>query len=78
MLKRGDNTSINTVSLASGESLELTLTVVKESSVIVVPIETTNPSTEQPTETKPLSTENTTTVQTESVQATTTTVNSAV
>ncbi|WP_370752601.1 carboxypeptidase-like regulatory domain-containing protein [Ruminococcus sp.] len=78
MLKRGDNTSINTVSLASGESLELTLTVVKESSVIVVPIETTNPSTEQPTETKPLSTENTTTVQTESVQATTTKVNSAV
>ena len=77
-LKRGDNTSINTVSLASGESLELTLTVVKESSVIVVPIETTNPNTEQPTETKPLSTENTTTVQTESVQATTTKANSVV
>ena len=77
-LKKGDNTSINTVSLASGESLELTLTVVKESSVIVVPIETTNPNTEQPTETKPLSTENTTTVQTESVQATTTKANSAV
>ena len=77
-LKKGDNTSINTVSLASGESLELTLTVVKESSVIVVPIEKTNPNTEQPTETKPLSTENTTTVQTESVQDTTTKANLAV
>lgn len=77
-LKKGDNTSINTVSLASGESLELALTVVKESSVIVVPIETTNPNIEKPTETKPLSTENTTAVQTESVQATTTKANLAV
>lgn len=76
-LKKGANTSIDTVSLASGESLEFTLTVVKESSVIVVPIETTNPNTEQPTQTQPLSTENTTTVQTESVQATTTKANSA-
>lgn len=76
-LKKGANTSIDTVSLASGESLEFTLTVVKESSVIVVPIETTEPNTEQPTQTQPLSTENTTTVQTESVQATTTKANSA-
>lgn len=76
-LKKGANTSIDTVSLASGESLEFTLTVVKESSVIVVPTETTNPNTEQPTQTQPLSTENTTTVQTESVQATTTKANSA-
>lgn len=77
-LKNENNTSINTVSLASGESLELTLTVVKESSVIVVPIETTEPNTEQPTETQSLSTENTTAVQTDSVQATTTKANSAV
>ena len=66
-LKNENNTSINTVSLASGESLELALTVVKESSAIVVP-----------TETQSLSTENTTAVQTDSVQATTTKANSAV
>lgn len=76
-LKKGANTSIDTVSLASGESLEFTLTVVKENSVIVVPIETTEPNTEQPTQTQPLSTENTTVVKTESVQATTTKTNSA-
>lgn len=66
-LKNNDNTTINTVSLASGESLELTLTAVKESSVITVPIgDSTEPNTE-----------NTTVVQTDSIQATTAKVNSA-
>lgn len=37
-LKNKDDTNINTVSLASGESLEFTLTAVKESSVITVPV----------------------------------------
>lgn len=51
-LKNNDNTTVNTVSLGSGESLELTLTAVKESSVITVPIgESTEPNTENLTET---------------------------
>ncbi len=76
-LKNNDNTTVNTVSLGSGESLELTLTAVKESSVITVPI---GESTEPPTQTQPVATEateNTTVVQTDSIQTTTTKVNSA-
>lgn len=85
-LKNNDDTTVNIVSLASGESLELTLTAVKESSVIVVPIGTTAPSTEKPTQTQPVATETTentketattAVVQTESVQATTVKANSA-
>lgn len=72
-LKNNDDTTVNTVSLGSGESLELTLTAVKESSVITVPIgESTEPNTENLTETATK-----TVVQTNSIQATTTKVNSA-
>lgn len=74
-LKSENDTNIDTVSLASGETLELNLTVVKESSVIVVPIETTAPSTEETTETHTLSTENITVTETESIQATSATIN---
>lgn len=76
-LKNNDDTNVNIVSLGSGESLELTLTAVKESSVITVPI---GDSTETPTQTQPVATEtaeNTTVVQTDCIQATTTKVNSA-
>lgn len=80
-LKSKNDTSINTVSLTSGESLELTLTAVKESSVITVPIgDSTEPITESPTQTQPVATEtteNTTVVQTDSIQATTVKANSA-
>lgn len=80
-LKNNDDTTVNTVSLGSGESLELTLTAVKESSVITVPIgDSTEPITETPIQTQPVATEtaeNTTVVQTDSIQATTTKVNSA-
>lgn len=72
-LKNNADTTASTVSLASGESLELTLTAVKESSVITVPIgDSTEPNTEKPTETATK-----TVVQTDSIQATTTKVNSA-
>lgn len=88
-LKNNADTNVNTVSLGSGESLELTLIAVKESSVITVPIgDCTEPSTENPTQAQPVATEateNTTVqtattavVQTESIQATTTKVNSAI
>lgn len=76
-LKNNADTTASTVSLGSGESLELTLTAVKESSVITVPI---GDSTETPTLTQPVATEateNTTVVQTDSIQATTKKVNSA-
>lgn len=76
-LKNNADTTASTVSLGSGESLELTLTAVKESSVITVPI---GDSTEPPTQTQPVATEtaeNTTVMQTDSIQATTTKVNSA-
>ncbi len=79
-LKNEADTTVNTVSLGSGESLEFTLTAVKESSVIVVPTGTTAPSTESQTQTQPVptkATENTTVVQTDSIQATTAKVNSA-
>lgn len=80
-LKNNDNTTVNTVSLGSGESLELTLTAVKESSVITVPIgDSTEPNTQNPTQTQPVAaetTENTTVVQTDSIHATTTKANSA-
>ncbi len=66
-LKNKADTIVNTVSLDSGESLELTLTAVKESSVIVVP------STENTT----IEIGTTEVVQTDSIQATTTKVNSA-
>lgn len=70
-IKNKADTSVDTVSLASGESLEFTLTVVKESSVIVAPIgDSTEPSTENATVA-------TSVTQTESIQATTTNVNSA-
>lgn len=76
-LKSSADTTASTVSLASGESLELTLTAVKESSVITVPI---GDNTEPTTQTQPVATEtaeNTTVVQTDSIQATTAKVNSA-
>lgn len=76
-LKSSADTTASTVSLGSGESLELTLTAVKESSVITVPI---GDNTEPTTQTQPVATEtteNTTVVQTDSIQATTTKVNSA-
>lgn len=80
-LKNNDDTTVNIVSLASGESLELTLTAVKESSVITVPIgDSTEPNTQNPTQTQPVATEtteNTTVVQTDSIHATTTKANSA-
>lgn len=86
-LKNNDNTTVNTVSLGSGESLELTLTAVKESSVITVPIgDSTEPNTQNPTQTQPVATDTTentketattAVVQTESVQATTVKANSA-
>lgn len=80
-LKNNADTTASTVSLASGESLKLTLTAVKESSVITVPIgDSTEPNTEPQTQTQSVATEtteNTTVVQTDSIQATTTKVNSA-
>lgn len=72
-LKNKADTNINTVSLASGESLELTLIAIKEDSVIIAPLSTTAPSTENTN----IETGTTEVVETDSIQATTTKVNSA-
>ena len=80
-IKNKADTSIDTVSLASGESLEFTLTVVKESTVGTVPTNSTVTDKENPTETQSVSEQvtegtnsekaNTTVVQTDNTQGTT-------
>lgn len=79
--KNKADTSIDTVSLAAGESLELTLIAVKESSVGTVPASSTLPDEDNPTETQSVSEQvtesttaekaNTTVVQTDNTQGTT-------
>lgn len=72
-LKSNSDTSVNTVSLGSGESLELTLTAVKESSATPPSTDNdTNPTTQPQPEA-----EQTTTVQTDIIQDATSKVNTA-
>ncbi len=71
-LKSNADTSVNTVSLGSGESLELTLTAVKESSATPPTDNDTNPTTPSQPEA-----EQTTTVQTDIIQDATSKVNTA-